>query len=327
MARIAKIAGLGYCVPKGVLTNDDLSHIVDTSDEWIYTRTGMKERRISDALTATSDLCTEAAINALKDANMTAEELDMIIIGTVSSDRLVPSTACVVQDNLGAKNAAGFDVSAACSGFLYALAIARSFIMSEMYENILVIGAEELSKITNYEDRTTCVLFGDGAGAVIVTPSENENGILSTFIRSDGSGVPFLNIPAGGTRRPTTQETLDKQLHSIYMAGNDVFKYAVRSMGEATDYALKDINQKAEDVDLLIPHQANIRIIQAVAKRVKIPMERVVVNLDRYGNTSAASIPIALGEAWENGRIKRGDLTVLVAFGGGYSWGSAAIRW
>ncbi len=323
----AKITGLGYSVPKGILTNDDFSHIVDTSDEWIVTRTGIRERHIADANTATSDLATEAATRALKSAGLVAEDLDMIIVGTATSDMIFPATACIVQYNIGAKNAAAYDISAACSGFLYGLSIARGFIISGMYENILVIGAETLSKITNYEDRTTCVLFGDGAGAVVVSPSQDEKGILSTFIRSDGSGTDFLNMPGGGSRRPASNETVEKHMHSIHMAGNDVFKFAVRAMGEATERALSSTNLKADEVDLLIPHQANMRIIQATAKRVKIPMERVYVNLDRYGNTSAASIPIALNEAHESGRIKADDLIVLVAFGGGYAWGSVAIRW
>ncbi|RMH68281.1 MAG: ketoacyl-ACP synthase III [Gemmatimonadetes bacterium] len=323
----AQIIGLGHSVPEGILTNDDLSQIVDTSDEWIYTRTGIRQRRIADANTSTSDLATDAAQKALKDAGIRADQLDMIILGTASPDMVFPASACVVQDNIGAKNAAAFDISAACSGFLYGLSIARGFITSGMATYVLVIGAEVLSKILNFEDRSTCVLFGDGAGAAVLTPSENGKGVLSSFIRSDGAGARSLNMPAGGTRRPTSPETLEKRLHYIHMAGNDVFKYAVRAMGEATRVALEETGTKASDVDLLIPHQANIRIIEATAKRVKIPMDKVFVNLDQYGNTSAASIPIALNEARQQGRIQSGDLVVLVAFGGGYSWGSVAIRW
>jgi len=324
----AVITGTGSSTPEKILTNAELEKMVDTTDEWITTRTGIKERRIADKETAASDLCLEATKKAMAEAKIKPEELDLIMIGTVTPDYLLPSTACILQDRLGAKNAAVMDIVAACSGFIYGLSVAQSFIYSGKYKTILVIGVEILSKITNWNDRNTCVLFGDGAGAAIVQrANENNKGILATYLCGDGSLANLLHIPVGGTRTPLTKENIDKGDHFIKMEGSEVFKSAVRSMGDAATRALKEANISAEQVDLLIPHQANIRIIEATAKRLKLPMEKVFVNIDKYGNTSAASIPIALDEARKSGRIKPGDITLLVAFGAGFTWGSAVIRW
>ena len=324
----AVITGTGSFTPEKVLTNADLEKMVETTDEWITARSGIKERRIADKETAASDLSFEATKKAMEEAKIKPEELDLILIGTVTPDYLLPSTACILQDKLGAKNAAVMDIVAACSGFLYGLSVAQAFIYSGKYKTILVIGVEVLSKITNWNDRNTCVLFGDGAGAAIVQRTqENNKGILATYLCGDGSLANLLHIPVGGTRTPLTKENIDKGDQYIKMEGNEVFKSAVRSMGDAATRALKEANISAEQIDLLIPHQANIRIIEATAKRLKLPMEKVFVNIDKYGNTSAASIPIALDEARKSGRIKPGDITLLVAFGAGFTWGLAVIRW
>lgn len=324
----AIITGTGSSVPEKVLTNADLEKMVDTSDEWITTRSGIKERRIADPDTAASDLSLEASRKAMEEAGVKPEDLDLILIGTVTPDFLLPSTACVLQDRLGVKNAGVMDIVAACSGFIYGLSIAQAFIYSGKYKNILVVGVEVLSKITDWTDRNTCVLFGDGAGATIIQSSnDNNKGILATYLSGDGSLANLLHIPIGGTRTPLTKENIDKKGQYIKMEGNEVFKSAVRSMGDAALRVLKEAEIPSEEVDLLIPHQANIRIIEATAKRVKLPMEKVYVNIDKYGNTSSASIPIALDEARKSGRIKPGDITLLVAFGGGFTWGSAVIRW
>jgi 3-oxoacyl-[acyl-carrier-protein] synthase-3 len=324
----AVITGTGSFTPEKVLTNADLEKMVDTTDEWITTRSGIKERRIADKETAASDLSFEATKKAMEESKIKPEELDLIMIGTVTPDYLLPSTACILQDRLGAKNAAVMDIVAACSGFIYGLSVAQAFIYSGKYKTILVIGVEVLSKITNWNDRNTCVLFGDGAGAAIVQRTqENNKGILATYLRGDGSLANLLHIPVGGTRTPLTKENIDKGDQYIKMEGSEVFKSAVRSMGDAATRALKEANISAEQIDLLIPHQANIRIIEATAKRLKLPMEKVFVNIAKYGNTSAASIPIALDEARKSGRIKPGYITLLVAFGAGFTWGSAVIRW
>ncbi|MDP3024126.1 MAG: beta-ketoacyl-ACP synthase III [candidate division Zixibacteria bacterium] len=324
----AVITGTGSFTPEKVLTNADLEKMVETTDEWITTRSGIKERRIADKETAASDLSFEATKKAMAEAKIKPEELDLILIGTVTPDYLLPSTACILQDRLGAKNAAVMDIVAACSGFLYGLSVAQAFIYSGKYKTILVIGVEVLSKITNWNDRNTCVLFGDGAGAAIVQRTqENNKGILATYLCGDGSLANLLHIPVGGTRTPLTKENIDKGDQYIKMEGSEVFKSAVRSMEDAATRALKEANISAEQIDLLIPHQANIRIIEATAKRLKMPMEKVFVNIDKYGNTSSASIPIALDEARKSGRIKPGDITLLVAFGAGFTWGSAVIRW
>ncbi len=324
----AVISGTGSCVPERVLTNADLEKMVDTSDEWITTRSGIKERRIADEGTAASDLALKASIQAMEEAKVRSEEIDLILIGTVTPDFPFPSTACVLQDRLKAKNAGVLDIAAACSGFIYGLSIAQAFISSGKYKTILVVGVEVLSRITDWTDRNTCVLFGDGAGAAIVKSSnDNNKGILATYLCGDGSLGNLLHIPIGGTRTPLTKENIDRRDHYLKMEGNEVFKSAVRSMGDAALRVLREAKIPPEEVDLLIPHQANIRIIEATAKRLKLPMEKVFVNIDKYGNTSSASIPIALEEARKSGRIKPGDITVLVAFGAGFTWGSAVIRW
>ncbi|MEO0141879.1 MAG: beta-ketoacyl-ACP synthase III [candidate division WOR-3 bacterium] len=321
------IAGLGIYLPEKVLTNFDLEKIVETSDEWIRTRSGISERRIADADTATSDLSIIAAKKAIEDAQVSPEEIDAIILGTATPDMLFPSTACVVQGKLAANRAMAFDISAGCSGFLYGLGIADSMIKNG-FENVLVIGAETLSKVMDFTDRSTCVLFGDGAGAAIVRRSSSDNrGIIATYFRADGADWKLLYQPAGGSRIPASKESVEKRLHYIKMEGNEVFKLAVRAMIEAAVETLKKANVPASEVGLLIPHQANIRIIEATAKRLEIPMERVYVNLDKYGNTSAASIPIALYEALKEGRIKSGDYVLLVAFGAGFTWAGVLLRW
>jgi len=320
------ITGLGYEVPQKILTNSDLAKIVDTSDEWIRTRTGMVERHIVEENIATSDLATEAAKKALKQAGLKAKDLDIIIVATVTGDTPFPAAACYVQKNLGATRAAAFDISAACSGFLYGLTIADTFIASGAYKNILVIGAETLSKITDYTDRTTCVLFGDAAGAAIVQPTDGTRGIVETYIHSDGRLTDLLVMPGGGSRKPASYETIDQHLHYIKMEGPEVFKAAVKAMGDAAVEALKSAGIKSSQLALLIPHQANIRIIQATARRIKLPPDKVFVNVHKYGNTSAASIPIALTEAIEEGRLLRDDYCLLVSFGGGFTTGAVLLK-
>jgi 3-oxoacyl-[acyl-carrier-protein] synthase-3 len=323
----AGIIGTGSYVPEREVTNFDMEEMVDTSDEWIVSRTGIKSRRFADDETATSDLALEASKKALKDADITAEDLDLIIVATITPDMSFPATACIIQDKLGATHAAAFDLSAACSGFLYGLTVANQMIASGLYENILVIGAETLSKILDFEDRNTCVLFGDGAGAVVMGPVEDGRGVLSTDLGSDGSGGMALHLPAGGSRNPATIETVKNKMHYVQMEGSEVFKFAVRAMGRASKKVIKEANLKLEDVDYLVPHQANIRIIQSAAKKIKLPMDKVKVNLDQYGNISAGSIPIALDEAIKEGKINKGDNIVLVGFGGGLTWGACLIKW
>jgi 3-oxoacyl-[acyl-carrier-protein] synthase-3 len=301
--------------------------MVDTSDEWITERTGIKERRIADESQAASDLAYEASKVALYRANLTPEDIDVIIVATVSGDMPFPSTACFLQAKLGAVNAVGFDINAACSGFVYGLCIADSFIKSEIYKRILVVGAEVLSKITDWDDRTTCVLFGDGAGAAILEPTEEDRGILSMHINSDGRMWDLLHIPGGGSMNPASTETLERRLHYIKMKGNETFKVAVRTLEDLVIRTLEEQGLEPSQLSLLVPHQANLRIIQATADRLGLPMSRVVVNLNKYGNTSAASIPVALDEALISGRIKNGDYILLEAFGGGLTWASALIKW
>jgi 3-oxoacyl-[acyl-carrier-protein] synthase-3 len=326
-ARPVGILGTGSYAPERVLTNEELAQMVDTSDEWITTRTGIKSRRIADEHTATSDLAAEAGRRALADAGVGPDEIDMVIIATATPDMLFPATACVVQDALGLKNACGFDVSAACSGFVYSLSIANSLIGSGAYQRVLVIGAETLSKIMDWTDRNTCVLFGDGAGAAVLGVVPEGRGIQSVLLGTDGSLSHWLNMPGGGSRMPISQKVLDERLHYIKMAGNSVFKYAVKAMGSAALAALDRAGVTGEDLDLLVPHQANLRIIEAVAERIGVPMSKVLINIDRYGNTSAASVPIALDEARRSGRLKEGNLVEIVVFGGGFTWGSAVLRW
>jgi 3-oxoacyl-[acyl-carrier-protein] synthase-3 len=320
------IVGTGHSVPARVLTNADLEKIVDTSNEWIVERTGIRERHIKEPGEKTSDFCYNAAVEALGEAGIAPQDLDLIIIGTVSGDMPTPSTAIFVQARLGALNAAALDVSAACSGFLYALSLADGLMAAGRYRRILVIGAECLSIMTNWEDRNTCVLFGDGAGAVVLAPSDGKHGVLSTYLGADGRLAELLWCPGGGSLFPASHETVDKKMHSLKMAGREVFLHAVKAMGESAERALAAANLKASDIDLLITHQANQRIIDATAKRLNLPKEKVYVNIDRFGNTSSASIPIALNEARRTGRLKPGMICLLVTFGGGFTWGSAAVQ-
>jgi len=320
------IAGIGSYLPEKILTNFDLEKIVDTSDEWIRTRTGVSERRIAEPNVPTSDLAVIAAKRALESAKITVKEVEAIIVATATPDMLFPSTACLVQTKIGARQVISFDISAGCSGFIYALAIADSFIKSGL-NNILVVGAEELSKITDYTDRATCVLLGDGAGAVVIKNNAAQGEIIASYFAAEGANWKLLHQPAGGSRIPTTHETIDKRLHYLKMEGNEVFKLAVRAMAEASLETLSRAKLPPEKLDLLIPHQANIRIIEATAKRLNIPMDKVYINIDKYGNTSTASIPIALDEALRTGRIKNGHNILMVAFGAGFTWGGVLLKW
>jgi 3-oxoacyl-[acyl-carrier-protein] synthase-3 len=309
------------------MTNKDLEKIVDTEDAWIVDRTGIRERRIAGEGVATSDLAAQAAEKALADAGLTAADIDLIIVATATPDMPFPSTACLVQDKIKASKAAAFDLSAGCSGFVYGLVTGAQFIKTGLYKHVLVIGAETLSRILDWSDRNTCVLFGDGAGAAVLGEVPAGYGLLGAELGADGSGGELLKLPAGGSRLPASLDTLSNSMHYVHMNGNEVFKFAIKVMGEAAVKALEHAGLSSRDVDCLVPHQANIRIIQSAAKRLKLPMEKVVVNVDRYGNTSAASIPIALDEAVHDGRIKHGDTIVLVGFGAGLTWASAVIKW
>ncbi len=320
------ISGFSFAVPEKILTNFDMEKLVDTNDEWIRSRTGMQERHIADESTATSDLGTEAAKKALAKAGVKATDVDVIIFATATPDTPFPSTGCYVQRNIGAVNAAAFDISAACSGFLYGLSMADALIKGGGYKNILIIGGETLSKITDYTDRNTCVLFGDGAGAAVVQPSDGTRGIIHTLMKSDGRLVDLLNMPGGGSRIPASHESIDQRLHYIKMEGQEVFKHAVTAMGDAAVESLKKAGISSDELGLLIPHQANVRIMQATARRIKLPIKKVFMNVHKYGNTSAASIPIALTEAQEEGRLKEGDYCLLVSFGGGFTTGAVLFK-
>lgn len=322
-----KITGTGSAVPQKVLTNFDLEKMVDTSDEWIVARTGIRERRIASEGEYTSTFAALAAQRALEAAGVTPEELDLIVVGTLTPDFPFPATACIVQQIIKAPNAFCFDLSAACSGFIYALATAEKYILSGQVKKALVIGAEVLSRIVDWTDRNTCLLFGDGSGAVVLEAVEGESGILSTHMHSDGNYWEILYQKGAGSRNPATQKNLDDRLVYLTMHGNEVFKLAVRAMGEVAQEALSANGLTPDDVSLFIPHQANQRIVDSIGKRLGITGERVFVNLDRYGNTSAASIPIALDEAVRAGRLKEGDILLLDAFGGGLTWGASLIRW
>jgi len=321
------ILGTGSELPSKVMTNAALERLVDTTDEWITTRTGIKERRILEEGKGNADMAYRASVRALKDAGLEAKDVEAIIMGTVSPDYPFPSSACVLENMLGVRKAFSFDVNAACSGFLNALAIADSFIRTGMVRNALVIGSDALSRLLNWKDRGTCILFGDGAGAVVLGAShDGAHGILSARLRTDGSYVKTLYVPAGGSLKPASLESVKKNEHTITMNGKEVFKVAVRSMEEISREALDEAGVEIDEVSLVIPHQANLRIITALAERLKVPMSKVMVNLDRYGNTSAASVPVALDEARREGRIRRGDIVLLNAFGAGFAWGAAVIR-
>lgn len=321
------ILGTGSYLPEKILTNFDLEKIVDTNDEWIVSRTGIRERRVADKTMASSDLAYEASLKAIESAGISPEEIDLIIVATVTPDKAFPSTACILQDRLGAKKAAAFDLSAACTGFLYGVTTAAQFIKNGYYKYALVIGVECLTKIVNWEDRNTCVLFGDGAGAIVMGPTEEGFGFLSYELGADGSGGDLLQQPGGGSRIPASIESVQAKQHFVTMNGGEVFKFAVRVMEQVSESVLKKAGLTKEDVDLLVPHQANLRIIEAARKRLGLTQEKVVVNVDKYGNMSSASIPVALDEAFRNQRINRGDTIVLVGFGGGLTWAGSVVRW
>ena len=322
MVTKAGIVGVGSKLPEKVLTNADLAKMVDTTDEWITARTGIKERRVTDYATSTSDLAIEAAKKALAKANVKPEEIDLIIVGTSTPDMLFPSTGCILQDRLGAKNAAAFDVSAACSGFNYALTVASSLIESGQYKCVLLVGADTLTKYVDFKDRITCILFGDGAGAVVLKPFEDGSGVICNHIAAEGMGGKFLTMPGGGSRDPEI-----KKGRYISMDGKEVFRFAVRALETSVKKVLEKSGHKPEDIDLLIPHQANVRIINHVIKKMQLPKEKVYVNLHKYGNTSAASVPIALDEALADGKIKKGDIVVLSGFGAGLTYGANLVKW
>ncbi|WP_300389408.1 beta-ketoacyl-ACP synthase III [Fusobacterium sp.] len=321
------IKGLGYYVPEKVMTNFDFEKIIDTSDEWIRTRTGIEERRFAAADQATSDLCVEAAKKALDRANMIVEDLDLILVATCTPDYLVQATACLVQHKLGGKNIPCFDLNAACSGFIYGLTVANGMIKGGVYKNILVIGAETLSRIIDMQDRNTCILFGDGAAAAVVGEVEEGYGILSTYLGAEGEDDDILRTPAGGTKKPNDAQTIENRENFVKMKGQDVFKFAVHALPNATKNALNTADVSANDLTMIFPHQANVRIIESAAKRIHVPIEKFYMNLQKFGNTSSASVGLALGEALEKGLVKKGDLIALTGFGAGLTYGSIIMRW
>ena len=327
LGRTCSIAAVGSCVPEKVLTNQDLEKIVDTSDDWITSRTGIKERRLAADGEATSDLGTKAALQAMKRAGIAPEEIDLIIVATITPDMPFPSTACLIQEKIGARRAAAFDLEAACSGFVYALEIGQQFIMSRTYECVLVIGAEKLSSIIDWEDRNTCVLFGDGAGAVILRNRPDAHGLLTVKMGADGGKANILSMPGGGSLNPATPDSIQGRLHYLRMDGREVYKNAVTSMCAAAREVMERCHITIEDIKCVIPHQANKRILDAVGDRLGAKPEQVFMNLDRYGNTSAASVAIALDEAVDQGLIQRGDLVLLIVFGAGLTWGAAILEW
>jgi 3-oxoacyl-[acyl-carrier-protein] synthase-3 len=314
-------------VPDEVLTNEELAQMVDTSDEWIFSRTGIRERRIADDDETTASLATEAAINALSVANLPPIEIDLIVVATSSPEHLFPATACLVQNNLGAVKAGAFDLLAACTGFIYALNVASQAIQTGSIKNAVVIGSETLSRLVDYNDRNTCILFGDGAGAFVLQAGEERAGVLSAIMRSDGSGADLLSLPAGGSALPPSIDTIQEGLHYVRMNGREVFRFATRVMVQATEEAMKEAGLTKADINLVVPHQANQRIIESSIRNMGFSMDQCVVNLDRYGNTSTASIPIAAFEAIEEGKINPGDHLVFVGFGAGLTWGAAVVRW
>lgn len=325
---LVEIAGTGRFLPDNVVTNEDLAKTLDTTDEWIRTRTGIRERRIAPDDMGAADLGTGAARNAMRSAGVEPGEIDVLIVATATPDRLLPSTACDIQAKLGCSNAVAFDLGAACSGFIYGLTLAEGYLTAGRGEVALVISAEKMSSIVDWEDRSTCVLFGDGGGAAVVRPAnESGRGILSSHLRSDGNLGELLYRPAGGALHPMSQAVLDDKTHLVRMKGREVFKHAVRNMAEACDHALQTAGLTPDDVDLLIPHQANMRIIESTAKHAGISMDRVYVNVDRYGNMSSATVPIAIDEALEQGLIGPGSNVLLAAFGAGFTWGAMALRW
>jgi 3-oxoacyl-[acyl-carrier-protein] synthase-3 len=325
--RKIKISGTGFYVPDKVLTNFDLEKMVDTSDEWIVSRTGIRERRIGSEDQMTSDLATEAAKVVLKNAGLEIKDIDLIIVATSTPDTIFPSTACWVQSKLGADHIPAFDISAGCTGFIYGMILSEGLILSGIKKRILLIGSEFLTKVTNWKDRNTCVLFGDAAGAVVLEESHDDSGMLSSYWKADGNLGDLLSQPAGGTRIPASIQSIAQDLHYLQMKGNEVFKHAVKRMGEAAVAALKKAGLDKEDIDYLIPHQANIRIVEATGRRLKLPPEKVYINIHKYGNVSVATIPIALHELNESGKFKDGTIIVMDAFGAGFTWGAIAYRW
>ena len=325
--RKVKIAGTGSYIPQRVLTNADLERMVATSDEWISSRTGIKERRIADENEAASDLAYHAARRALRDAHVKPEDLDMIIVATITPDMIFPATACILQEKLGARKVAAFDLEAACSGFLYGLTVGSQFIATGMYDTILVVASETLSKIVDWQDRNTCVLFADGAGAAVIAPSSDSSRIISTYLGADGGGADLVRVPAGGSRLPTSLQTVQNRQHYMKMKGNELFKTAVKAMIHAIHASLEEGNLKSSDVDYFIPHQANMRIIDAVVKKVGLSQDKVHINLDQCGNMSAASVAVGLDEAVRGKKIKKGDKVLLTCFGGGVTWASIVIEW
>ena len=327
MQQYAHITGWGMAVPERVLTNEELARTIDTSDEWIAGRTGIRERRIAGPRESTASLAIEAARAALECADVSPRQIDLIIVATSTPEYIFPATACIVQDTLGAANAGGFDLSAACSGFIYAMEMGAAAIRCGSLKTVLVIGSETLSRVVNWKDRGTCILFGDGAGAFVLQASENPGGVLASIMRCDGSGGPSLIIPAGGSHLPTSLETVRDNQHFIQMDGKEVYRFATRVMVSATREVVQAAGLSLDDIALIVPHQANKRIIDSAARSLNLPADRFVVNLDRYGNTSTASIPIAICEAVEEGRIRPNDNLVLVGFGGGLTWGASAVQW
>lgn len=327
MPRYAHVTGWGMAVPELVLTNADLAQMVETTDEWIVDRTGIRERRLADKHETTASLALQAAQRALERTEVRPRDINLIIVATSTPEHLFPATASLVQDRLGARTAGAFDLSAACSGFIYGVNIAAQAIRSGSIDNALVIGAETLSRIVNWDDRSTCILFGDGAGAFLLQAGEKPGGVLSCVMRSDGSGGDLLSVPAGGSRMPTSMETVRQKLHGIQMNGREVFRFATRVMASSTQEAVQKAGLKLDDIELVVPHQANLRIIEAAARGLHLPLNRFVINIERYGNTSTASIPIALTEAAEAGRVHPGDHLVLVGFGAGLTWGALVLQW
>ncbi len=323
----ASITGIGSYLPGKILTNYDLEKMVDTSDDWITQRTGIKERRIVENGQITSDLATRAALRAMEDAGVSSQDLDVIITSTITPDHIFPSTSCFIQQKIGASRAGAFDILAACAGFVYAIAVGQSFVNSGAMETVLVVGAECLSKITDYTDRTTCVLFGDGAGAVIIQKNRTKHEILSTHLAADGSQADVLIMPGGGSRNPASLESVQQRTHYIQFKGKEVFKLAINNITNMITETVNKNGLSLKDIDLIIPHQSNLRIIEATMEKLGLPMEKAYVNIDKYGNTSSASIPIAIDEARKEGRLSPGDIVMLVAFGGGLTWGSSIIRW
>ncbi|VEN75031.1 3-oxoacyl-(acyl-carrier-protein) synthase 3 [Candidatus Desulfarcum epimagneticum] len=324
----AIVTGMGYFTPKTRLSNHDLERMVDTSDEWITARTGIKERRILEKGKGTSYMAVRAARSLLAGRNIPADEIDMIIVATVTPDMPVPATAAFVQREIKASNCGGFDLNGGCAGFVCAFSIASQFIETGKYKKVMVIGADKMSGIIDYEDRNTCVIFGDGAGAVLLEPSEEEDeGVRDFILRLDGSGADMLRVDAGGSLHPATRETVEKKMHYVFQDGKAVFKHAVKGMADVSGRILDENDLSPDDMGLLVPHQANIRIIDAVSKKLDLPSEKVAVNLEKYGNTTAATIPIALAEAYEEGKIEKGDWVVISAFGAGFTWGSALFKW